>query len=712
MPASDGADEDGDGLCDIGDNCVAAFNPNQLDTDSDLQGDACDEDDDNDGSLDVDDIDSPLDPRSCADADGDDCDDCANLVDGFGPEIDATPGDDGLDTDGDGLCDVGDDDDDGDGVIDELDGDPLDPLVCLDGDEDGCDDCSVQGAPTTADDGDDADGDTICDVGDNCLDDPNPQQLDTDGDGLGDACDRDRDNDGVNDDDGDADPLDPHACIDGDQDGCDDCTEGVDQFGELSDVSPGNDGLDTDSDGVCNVGDDDDDGDTVVDDDDRDPLEPTVCRDEDGDGCDDCTQGAGPNTFTDGLDGDSDGVCDIGDNCFELSNADQADADFDGVGDVCDVACEPADVETCGDGIDNDCDDTTDEGCNGCRLGVLVRPGWKCAPATGPGGYVMGSPGAECPGAGCIDPRCALAEGCPGAESNREQIGSSERQHLVRLTHAMLVRRTLVTQEEWQALVGSNPAFFGGCPQCPVERVAWPEMLRWLNLKSEQDGLTPCYDLDGCQGLPSFGEGCEEQVGSCNSGYLCGDVTPPSADCDGYRLPTDAEYEYLQRGGTFTAWYTGSDNTPSAQVGWARENAGNRTHVVADEENLPFVCNPWGLCDMAGNVHAAVFDKSPSGHDQANLPSIDPVALVGNRADHRAIRTASWNRPGYRLRSSYRHTGGRDSRSNERGFRYLRYLRCDDSDGDLYGQGVGCFAEDCAPDDGAVNDGEGNCPPL
>lgn len=73
--------------------------------------------------------------------DGDGCDDCTNGL----PDV----ANDGLDTDGDGLCDSGDDDDDDDGVLDGDDDDPLDPSVCGDADEDGCDDCDPTCEPTT-----------------------------------------------------------------------------------------------------------------------------------------------------------------------------------------------------------------------------------------------------------------------------------------------------------------------------------------------------------------------------------------------------------------------------------------------------------------------------------------------------------------------------------------------------------------------------------
>ena len=198
--ANDGTDTDGDGLCDSGD-----------------------PDDDNDGVADGMDV-NPLSPFLCGDADFDGCDDCAVGVDGFGPLADNTPANDGTDTDGDGLCDLGDPDDDNDGIADGIDSDPLDPFVCQDADADGCDDCSVgvDGFGPLVDASVSNDG------------------VDTDGDGLCDSGDPDDDNDGVMDV-ADTDPLNPFVCQDVDADGCDDCAVGVDGFGPLPDNDPLND---------------------------------------------------------------------------------------------------------------------------------------------------------------------------------------------------------------------------------------------------------------------------------------------------------------------------------------------------------------------------------------------------------------------------------------------------------------------------------------
>ena len=97
--SNDGLDTDGEGLCDLGDNCPGVANLTQENFDGDLQGDACDPDDDNDGVDDVDDW-EPFLATSCRDADGDSCDDCVSGSD--------DPSNDGLDTDGEGICDAGD----------------------------------------------------------------------------------------------------------------------------------------------------------------------------------------------------------------------------------------------------------------------------------------------------------------------------------------------------------------------------------------------------------------------------------------------------------------------------------------------------------------------------------------------------------------------------------------------------------------------------
>jgi hypothetical protein len=312
-------DDDNDGVLDSSD--AYPLDPSEFaDTDGDGIGNNVDTDDDGDGVLDSDD-DFPLDPTASNATDADE--------DGWpsGQDPDdrdpTNPGAPFVDTDGDGLADVGgltpDSDDDNDGVEDASDAFPLDPAENADTDSDGI------GNNADTDD----DGDGVADTSDAFPLDED-ETLDSDRDGIGNNADNDDDNDGVSDD-ADAFPLDSSEAVDTDGDGVgnnsDDDDDG-DGVIDASDPFPldGSETVDTDDDGLGNNADSDDDGDGITDSADAFPLDPFENADTDQDG-------VGNNADADD---DGDGVADTSD-AFPLDATEAADLDGDGVGNNADT---------------------------------------------------------------------------------------------------------------------------------------------------------------------------------------------------------------------------------------------------------------------------------------------------------------------------------------------------------------------------------------
>jgi formylglycine-generating enzyme len=172
----------------------------------------------------------------------------------------------------------------------------------------------------------------------------------------------------------------------------------------------------------------------------------------------------------------------------------------------------------------------------------------------------------------------------PGGTFQMGQAGIAEPVHDVTLTRNFYMDTTEVTQGNFLALMGVNPSGFTGDANRPVEQVTWFDAVLYCNARGKHIGLDTVYSYTSLTGTP--GNGCT------GLGGLSIDMTR-----NGYRLPTEAEWEYSCRAGTTTAYYWADDTIGINNNGWSNYNSGNATHTVATK--LP---NAWGLYDMAGNV--------------------------------------------------------------------------------------------------------------
>lgn len=241
-----------------------------------------------------------------------------------------------------------------------------------------------------------------------------------------------------------------------------------------------------------------------------------------------------------------------------------------------------------------------------------------------------------------------------GSAENEAWRGEDEIQHQVSISDFYMSPYE-VTQEEYQEVMGENPSTFSG-NDLPVENVTWYDAIDYCNKRSELEGLTPVYIVS--DGKVSW-----------------------NRSADGYRLPTEAEWEYAARAGTTTPFNT--ETSISAQEAnyyghypyQIEENYFSQDELDTQpgeyrETTIPvgsFKANQWGLYDMHGNVEEWCFDYY-GAYDISQQQ--DPAGP--STGTFKVARGGGWNDFAKHLRSAYRTSFVPEHSASNIGFRVVR----------------------------------------
>lgn len=206
-----------------------------------------------------------------------------------------------------------------------------------------------------------------------------------------------------------------------------------------------------------------------------------------------------------------------------------------------------------------------------------------------------------------------------------------------------------VTQAEYSKLMGRNPAHFKNDKNNPVEQVSWQDAIAFCNQLNTQHGLPPAYNEAG-QLLTADGQ-----------------VAQSAATVSGFRLPTEAEWEYAARGGRQSQGYTYSGSNDLKKVGWYKENAGGKTQPIGR-----LAPNELRLYDMSGNVWEWCqdwYDREYYSRCQKQAQIEDPIGP--DTGSDRVVRGGCWNYDAGYCQSTYRYGLNPGNRARDLGFRLV-----------------------------------------